>query len=230
MSRDVLRDFDAETHVPTKENTAQAGAWVPQANGQPWRAGGAEAPPSSRTATIDGRLNVGRTVLSPCSPECAPHAERRRTRRQTRRGRMMPTSQRTRQRDRPRTRPGDQRLRLKSDFDAVFRNGVRASSGVLALRAHPRSDNASDQASDQPCRFGFAISSRLGGAVVRNRIRRRLRESVRRLNEGAGCQGLDVVVIARTGAVEADFAELDSTLRRLVRRSTQQLQRAGGAS
>ena len=117
-------------------------------------------------------------------------------------------------------------MRLKSDFDAVFRNGVRASSGVLALRAYPRSDNASDQ----PCRFGFAISSRLGGAVVRNRIRRRLRESVRRLNEGADCQGLDVVVIARTGAVEADFTELDSTLRRLVRRSTQQLQRAGGAS
>ncbi len=226
MSRDVLRDFDAETHLPTKENTAQAGAWVPQANGQPWRAGGAEAPPSSRTATIDGRLNVGRTVLSPCSPKRAPRAERRRARRQTRRGRLMPSSQRNRQRDRHR----DQRLRRKSDFDAVFRNGVRAASGVLALRAHPRSSNASDQAFDQPCRFGFAISSRLGGAVARNRIRRRLRESVRRLNEGTGCEGLDVVVIARNGAVEADFAEIDSTLRGLVRRSTQQLQRTGGAS
>ncbi len=118
----------------------------------------------------------------------------------------------------------DQRLRRKSDFDAVFRDGVRVASGTLALRARSR------QASECPCRFGFAVSSRLGGAVTRNRIRRRLRESARGLNANGACQGLDVVVIARQGASEADFGELDATLRGLVRRSLQRLNSDSGAS
>ena len=127
--------------------------------------------------------------------------------------------------------PADQRLRRKSDFDAVFREGVRSASGILALRARSRGGATSTE----PCRFGFAISSRLGGAVKRNRIRRRLRESARRLNVDGDCAGLDVVVIARQGAVEAGFARLDSTLTRLVRRSQRQLDgqrsgREGGAS
>ena len=135
--------------------------------------------------------------------------------------------------------PADQRLRRKSDFDAVFREGVGAASGTLALRARVRSEAPSGQ----PCRFGFAISARLGGAVKRNRVRRRLRESVRRINAEGECEGLDVVVIARQGAVEADFDELDATLatlrrltRRLMRRSRKQLDQVeqlpsdGGAS
>lgn len=115
--------------------------------------------------------------------------------------------------------PAEQRLRRKSDFDAVFREGIRASRGPLALRARARVQGAEEQ----PCRFGFAVSSRLGGAVQRNRIRRRLRESVRQLNLTGDCAGLDVVVIARQGAVEADFHQLDATLRSLVRRSVRQL-------
>ncbi|MXX49058.1 MAG: ribonuclease P protein component [Chloroflexi bacterium] len=122
--------------------------------------------------------------------------------------------------------PAEQRLRRKSDFDAVFREGIRASQGPLALRARARGQ----MAEEQPCRFGFAVSSRLGGAVQRNRIRRRLRESVRQLNLTGDCAGLDVVVIARQGAVEADFHQLDATLRSLVRRSLRQLRADGGAS
>ena len=75
---------------------------------------------------------------------------------------------------------------------------------------------------EHPCRFGFAISSRLGGAVRRNRIRRRLKESARQINVDGACAGLDLVVIARQGAVEADYAELDDALRRLVRRVVKQ--------
>lgn len=120
----------------------------------------------------------------------------------------------------------DQRLRRKSDFDAVFREGVRSSSGSLALRVRDRGESAADE----PCRFGYSVSSRLGGAVKRNKIRRRLRESARRLNSEGKCRGLDVVVVARHGAADAEFAELDATLRRLVGRSLRQLETAGGAS
>ena len=117
--------------------------------------------------------------------------------------------------------PADQRLRRKSDFDAVFREGVGAASGTLALRARVRGE----EPPGQPCRFGFAISARLGGAVKRNRVRRRLRESVRQINAEGECEGLDVVVIARQGAVEADFTELDATLRRLIARLMRRLMR-----
>ena len=115
--------------------------------------------------------------------------------------------------------PADQRLRRKSDFDAVFREGVRAASGTLALRARARDGRDARE----PCRFGYAISARLGGAVQRNRVRRRLRESARRINADGECAGLDLVVIARQGAVEADFAQLDATLRRTVRRLARRL-------
>lgn len=115
----------------------------------------------------------------------------------------------------------DQRLRRKSDFDAVFQGGLRASSGALALRARQRAD----ESVDDPCRFGYAISSKLGGAVVRNRIRRRLRESVSRLNREGTCKGLDVVIVARDGAAHADFGRLDATLTRLVGKTMRQAAR-----
>ncbi|MXX30895.1 MAG: ribonuclease P protein component [Chloroflexi bacterium] len=147
----------------------------------------------------------------------------------------MPTSMRTSKRTSNSTKPpsgkrAERRLRRKAEFDAVFREGERVASGVLSLSARAREDRdvsgtaAPDSrgplvAPDGPCRFGFAISSRLGGAVVRNRIRRRLRASADRLNRDGECRGLDVVVVARGGAAEADFHTLDATLSRLVRRS-----------
>ena len=95
----------------------------------------------------------------------------------------------------------------------MFRDGISRSSGVLSLRARRRDA----ESVELPCRFGFAVSKRMGGAVVRNRIRRRLRESARRLNNEGACRGLDIVVIARQGAAEADFDRLDDTLQRLLR-------------
>jgi ribonuclease P protein component len=66
-------------------------------------------------------------------------------------------------------------------------------------------------------RYGFVTSKRLGGAVVRNRVRRRLREAVRALDTRPG---FDCVISAKTKAAEADFAGL--------RRATSSLlQRAG---
>ncbi len=117
-----------------------------------------------------------------------------------------------------------QRLRRRADFDAVFQAGRGAASGPLAVRAR------FSDLEDAPCRCGFAINRRVGNAVVRNRIRRRLRESVRALNRSGGCRGMDIVVIARPSAAEAEYAELDRTLRRLIGRvqpSTSGSQRGG---
>ena len=57
-------------------------------------------------------------------------------------------------------------------------------------------------------RVGLTVSAKLGHAVVRNRIRRRLRE-IYRLNEGRFRTGFDIVVVARSRAVTAEYAELE---------------------
>jgi len=56
-------------------------------------------------------------------------------------------------------------------------------------------------------RVGITVSKKLGHAVVRNRVRRRLRE-IYRLNEEKFQPGWDIVVVARTKAVYADFEKL----------------------
>lgn len=56
-------------------------------------------------------------------------------------------------------------------------------------------------------RVGVTVSKKLGGAVVRNRVRRRLRE-VYRLNETKFAPGWDIVVVARSRCVTAPFCEL----------------------
>ncbi len=66
-------------------------------------------------------------------------------------------------------------------------------------------------------RVGLTVSTKLGHAVVRNRVRRRLREIVR---HNASClpSGYDIVVVARTAAVEAEFAALEKSFRTLTGR------------
>ena len=57
-------------------------------------------------------------------------------------------------------------------------------------------------------RLGLVSSTKLGHAVVRNRVRRRLRE-IFRLNQDKLTQGYDMIVVARTRAVHAEYHELD---------------------
>jgi ribonuclease P protein component len=89
------------------------------------------------------------------------------------------------------------RLRHRTDFDAVFRKGHVWNSGLLVLRTLP---NGLDHN-----RHGFVTSKRLGGAVVRNRVRRRLREVVRALPLRPGW---DIVFSAKVPAAAATFQEL----------------------
>jgi ribonuclease P protein component len=72
-------------------------------------------------------------------------------------------------------------------------------------------------ANEKSFRVGFVTSRRIGGAVVRNRVRRRLREIVRR-DQHSLPDGVWIVVIARPAAAKANYAALEKEWRRLVER------------
>jgi len=88
------------------------------------------------------------------------------------------------------------RLTRSHDFDAVYRRGRSVSTRFLVLYWFPRED-----ASEEP-RLGLAVPKRVGSAVVRNRVKRRLRDMWRSRLEGIP-GGNDYVLVVRPGFVEA---------------------------
>jgi len=96
------------------------------------------------------------------------------------------------------------RLRTRVQFDQVQRSGRRVSTRFWTLIGFPNSLEID--------RLGIIASRRLGGAVIRNRAKRRVREVFRRRDPRAG-QALDVVVIARHSLIEAAFPEVEADFR-----------------
>lgn len=96
--------------------------------------------------------------------------------------------------------PKSLRLRHRQQFLKVQDTGFKVSvEPLLALAL---------QNPDGHTRVGFTVSSKVGNAVVRNRIRRRLRE-IFRTRKSLLPSGVDVVWIARTSARDADTAALE---------------------
>lgn len=95
--------------------------------------------------------------------------------------------------------PFYQPLRGDSDFAAVFREGRRQDGGLLAVRALP---NGLEEV-----RLGFNIGKKIGSAVDRNRVRRRLRHIVRQLGPSPG---YDIVLIAKPRTGSAPYSQLKS--------------------
>ena len=89
-------------------------------------------------------------------------------------------------------------LKLNHIFRKLYSTSAHANSYlVLYARKNWTATN----------RVGITASKKLGHAVVRNRVRRRLRE-IYRLHESQFQRGWDIVVVARTRAVDCDFASL----------------------
>lgn len=78
-------------------------------------------------------------------------------------------------------------------------------------------------------RVGFTVSRKVGNAVVRNRVRRRLREIVRQ-HQDLLCNGLDYVIVAFPPARSVDFAVLQCEMTRLLQRAHQWGSRLGSSS
>jgi ribonuclease P protein component len=69
---------------------------------------------------------------------------------------------------------------------------------------------------DEAKRVGFTVTKKIGGAVVRNRMKRRLRALAREILPAQGFGGSDHVIIGRAGGIERDFGELRSDLSRAI--------------
>ncbi len=114
--------------------------------------------------------------------------------------------------------PAGHRLRSSADFAAVLRGsgGARAGSTMVVVHA-----TQADARAGLPPRVGFVVSKAVGGAVVRNRTKRRLRALVASRLELLPT-GTDVVVRANPVAAQADSDqlghELDSALARVLRK------------
>ena len=102
------------------------------------------------------------------------------------------------------------RLRQRADFLAVA-NGARVSSAAFALQARARSDQG-------PIRVGFTVTKKNGNAPERNRIRRRLRELVKRLDVISMRPHHDYVLVGRREALTRDFAVMLDDLRWALKR------------
>jgi ribonuclease P protein component len=105
-------------------------------------------------------------------------------------------------------------LRSRQDFARIGADGRTRADRLLVVRFVP---NARDHD-----RFGISTSRRLGGAVQRNLVRRRIRDILRRQAAGSG-HGMDVLIVARPGSVEASFEELRATLDRLLASARQRI-------
>lgn len=97
-------------------------------------------------------------------------------------------------------------IKHNHEFRRLYSKGKSAVSPCLAVycRKNRRTEN----------RLGLTVGTKLGKAVVRNRVRRRLREAYR-VNEERFASGWDIVVVARVRAAHVPYRELERSLLQL---------------
>jgi ribonuclease P protein component len=125
------------------------------------------------------------------------------------------------------------RLLKRVEYEAVYGAGQRRSSPQFSVFFHAHAAALPNEAlgrelpsegfssaktftAGRPSRFGISVKKALGGAVVRNRIKRRIREILRR-NRTEIPTGWDIVIHPRSTVAQAAFAPLEAELVRLLR-------------
>lgn len=103
---------------------------------------------------------------------------------------------------------GEQYLTKPAQYSRVYEKGRSSANDWLVMKALPNGLNLS--------RYGFSVSRRVGGAVVRNRVKRRLREILRQMPLRPGW---DIVFIVRLPAANASYASLEKAARDLLLRA-----------
>lgn len=102
----------------------------------------------------------------------------------------------------------DPRLTKRAQYEAVYQGGKSWANNLLILKAMPNNLTFN--------RFGLSVSKRVGKAVVRNHLKRQLKEVLRQLTFQ---QGWDIVYIARPPASSADYSQLKEAVEGMARRA-----------
>ena len=103
---------------------------------------------------------------------------------------------------------GEQYLTRNTQFELVYDKGTSWIGKEIVIRILPNSLDIS--------RYGFTVSRRVGKAVIRNRVKRMLREIMRQTPLQSGW---DIVIIARTPAARTDYSTLTRVIKRLLYRA-----------
>jgi ribonuclease P protein component len=116
-------------------------------------------------------------------------------------------------RARPQEAFGLKKLRKRPDFLAA-NSASRVATPGFVLLVRQRGDG------DPAMRLGLTVTKKIGGAVVRNRMKRRFRALAREVLVRDGLAGADHVLIGRMGGIERDYATMKSELGRALARAT----------
>ena len=104
-----------------------------------------------------------------------------------------------------------ERLKQRADFLAAA-SGTKVPAAAFVLQARKRADEG-------PVRFGFTVSKKVGNAIERNRVRRRLRELVRLSDVNRMKTGHDYVLIGRRAALKLPFDRMTADFIGALRRA-----------
>ncbi len=100
-------------------------------------------------------------------------------------------------------------LKLNYEFRRLYAKGSCARASSMAVYCRKRKAQGN--------RLGITVSTKIGKAVVRNKIRRRLRE-IYRINEDKLLKGYDIVIVARSRSAYMQFRELEQDFLRLAQK------------
>ncbi|WP_217596490.1 ribonuclease P protein component [Cohnella sp. GbtcB17] len=103
------------------------------------------------------------------------------------------------------------RLRSKEDFSRIYRSGKSFANSQFVVYWRRKPDPGL-------YRLGISVSSKLGGAVVRNRMRRMIKEIVR-LNGSRIVEGTDLVLIVRKPAISLPYIEMERSVLHVLRKA-----------
>jgi ribonuclease P protein component len=104
-------------------------------------------------------------------------------------------------------------LTRKRDFEAVFKEGMNSASRYLVVYAKPNELSTN--------RLGLSVSRKVGKAVARNRIKRLLREAMRKSLDRISLD-CDFVLIAKKSSVEAELDDFIQDIKRFLSRLTRE--------
>ena len=103
---------------------------------------------------------------------------------------------------------GERYLTKGEQYSAVYNNGASWVDKLVVLKVLRNGMGIS--------RYGFSISSRVGGAVIRNQVKRRLREILRGMPLRSGW---DIVIIARPPASKTNYHHIENSVRTLLNKA-----------